>query len=179
MRKIQIGVIGSMADVKIKDSLKEIAKKLGKEIAENGAVLVFGFEGDFDSLSTIAAKEAEKFGGQTLAFVWGSNKANLGLKSLEVVTGQERGGGREFPLVLSCDVIIAIGGGSGTLNEMAIAYQAGIPIVVIKGTGGWSDKLVNKFLDERKRFKIIGVKTVKEAVKKAISILKEKNEYEY
>lgn len=175
MRRPQIGVIGSMADVKIEDSLKEVAKVVGKEIAKSGAILVFGFEGDFDSLPTIAAKEAEKAGGRTLAFTCESNKANLGsLNSIEIVTGQQRGGGREFSLVLSCDVIIAISGGSGTLNEVAIAYQTGIPIIVIKGTSGWSDKLSGKFLDERKRFKIIGVKTAKEAVKKAFLILKSK-----
>ena len=35
---------------------------------------MFGFEGDFESLSSIAAQEAEKVGGKTLAFIWGSTK---------------------------------------------------------------------------------------------------------
>ena len=59
--------------------------------------------------------------------------------------GLEIGGGREFVLVLSCDVIIAISGGSGTLTEMAIAYQAGIPIITISNFGGWAEKLSNNF----------------------------------
>jgi len=173
MRKLQIGVIGSMADVKLEDSLKEIAKEIGREIAKSDAILIFGFEGDFDSLSSIAAKAAEEAGGQTLAFTWGSNKASLGnLKSIEVVTGQQRGGGREFSLILSCDAVIAISGGSGTLMELAMAYQANIPIIALTDSGGWSEKLANKFIDSRNRLKILSANSPNEAVKQAIGSVK-------
>ena len=80
----------------------------------------------------------------------------------------EIGGGRELTLVLSCDVIIAISGGSGTLNEMTIAYQAGIPIIVIARFSGWAKKLADKFIDNRKRIKCLSAKTEKEALKRAI-----------
>lgn len=165
MRKLQIGVMGSMADSALAENAKNMAKELGVEIAKRNAILIFGFEGDFDSLSAIAAREAEENGGHTVAFVWGPSKMDLGkLNSLQVVTGQARGGGREFSLVLSCDAIICIGGGSGTLTEISMAYQAGIPIIVIKNTGGWSHKLANTFLDDRKRIKILSAKNAKEAV---------------
>ena len=84
-------------------------------------------------------------------------------------SGLEIGGGREFTLVLSCDVIIAISGGSGTLTEMAIAYQAGIPIVTVSNFGGWAEELSNKFFDERKRLKCVEATTPKEAFEKAIN----------
>lgn len=171
MRKLQIGVIGSMADVKLEEPLKRLAKEVGKEIAKNKATLVFGFEGDFDSLSEIAARSAEKASGETIVFLRGNEKQNLkGLNSLQIVTGQNRGGGREFPFILSCDALICISGGSGTLMEIAMAYQAGIPTVVFQNSGGWSQKLAGKFLDERKRQKIIGVKTAKEAVSIALKL---------
>jgi len=167
MNKLQIGVIGSMADVNIATSLKEIAKELGKEIAKRHAIVVFGFEGDFDSLSLCAAKEAQKVGGQTLAFIWGSKNFNLDtLNSIKVITGQQRGGGREFSFILSCDAVISINGGSGTLMEITMAYQASIPIVVMNSSGGWSEKLQNQFLDERKKILITSAKTAKEAVQK-------------
>jgi len=171
MRKIQIGVMGSMADSKLKKPLKNKARKLGAEIAKKEAILIFGYEGDFNSLSEIAARSAEKHGGQTIAFLWGNNREIVkDLHSITVSTGQIRGGGREFPLVLSCDVLICIGGGSGTLTEIAMAYQADIPVVVLEKTGGWSQKLANQFLDNRERFKIIGVKGEKAAVNKAIEL---------
>ena len=85
-----------------------------------------------------------------------------------VASGLVRGGGRETTLVLSCDAIITISGGSGTLTELAIAYQADIPMVAMKGTGGWSEKLADTFIDGRKRRKTFGANTPEEAVKIAL-----------
>ena len=74
------------------------------------------------------------------------------------------GGGREFVLVNSCDAIIAISGGSGTLTEMAIAYQANIPIITIDRFNGWSKKMSNKYFDNRKRLKCLSASTPSEAL---------------
>lgn len=70
-------------------------------------------------------------------------------------------------LVSSCDAIVAIGGGSGTLNEITVAYQKKIPIFVMKGTGGWADKLADQYLDDRyktdpKRFMCKGIDSINE-----------------
>ncbi len=171
MRKYQIGVMGSAADLKYSKALEKAATKLGEVIAENDAILVFGAEKDTDSLSTAAARGAKSRGGLTVGITYGKGK-DIWQKDADIVipTGLERGGGREMVLVLSCDVVIAISGGSGTLTELAIAYQAGIPVVVLSGFGGWSDKLAGKFLDSRKRIKFVNTKTPETAVKKALEL---------
>ena len=69
---------------------------------------------------------------------------------------------------MSCDVVIAISAGSGTLNEMVVAYQAGIPIIVIDKFDGWAKTLADKYFDSRKRLKCIRARSAKEAVSKAI-----------
>ena len=99
--------------------------------------------------------------------IWGEFRPDI-----LIPCGLEIGGGREFTLVLSCDVIIAISGGSGTLTEIAIAYQANIPIIVIDKFGGWGEKLSNKYLDDRKRLLCIRAKSPKEALDKAIEATK-------
>ncbi len=167
---MQIGVIGSTADLKYSSEIKKIAEELGKEIALSGNILVFGAEKDYDSIPTIAACEARKNGGLAIGITYGKEKNIFCKDSADVViySGLERGGGREFVLVNSCDVIIAISGGSGTLNEMAIAYQLNIPIIAIQGTGGWADKMADKFFDNRNRLKVISVSSPKEAIEKAI-----------
>lgn len=71
-------------------------------------------------------------------------------------------------LVLSCDAIIAISGGSGTLNELVVAYQADIPIVVLKNSGGWAEKLADQYIDARKRRLCIGAENPKDAVEIAL-----------
>lgn len=75
-------------------------------------------------------------------------------------------------MVNSCDGIVVISGGSGTMNEMLIAYQLDIPIVVIIGTGGWADEMAGKYFDARKRMKATPAKDPKEALDKILELIK-------
>lgn len=170
MRALQIGIMGSATDLKYsKDALK-FAKKLGELVAKSGNILVYGAEKDYTSLSTEAAKVASKNNGITIGVAGGKSKNIFGKYRPTVLinSGLDIGGGREFTLVLSCDVIIAISGGSGTLTEMAIAYQANIPIIVVDKFGGWANELSDRFFDDRKRLMCISAKSEEEALKLAI-----------
>ena len=176
-RKFQIGVMGSAADVKYSKKIEQIAEKIGRLLAEKGNISVYGAEKDFDSLSTAAARGAKKAGGITVGITYGKGKDiwdKEGNTDIVICSGLERGGGREFVLVNSCDGIIAVSGGSGTMNEMLVAYQLNIPIVVVKGTGGWADKMAGKYFDSRKRMKAVPVKTPEEAVKKILKLAKDR-----
>ncbi|MBI2268535.1 MAG: LOG family protein [Candidatus Blackburnbacteria bacterium] len=169
MRKLQIGVMGSCADLKYSKRVEGLAERVGELIAESGNIMVFGAEKDLNSLSTAACRGAKRKEGLTVGITYGKHK-NIFEKGVDVViaSGLERGGGREFVLSLSCDAIIAISGGSGTLNELVVAYQADIPMVALRGTGGWADKLADQYFDARQRRKVLGSDTPEEAVKIAI-----------
>ncbi len=170
MRKLQIGVMGSAADLNYTAELDLAAEKIGELIAKSGNIVVYGAEKDSTSLSTAAARGAKKAEGTTVGVTYSKGKDIYDKENTDIliVSGLERGGGREFVLVNSCDAIIAISGGSGTLTELAIAYQLDIPMIVIKGSGGWSDKLADNYFDNRKRRKVIAANTPEEAVKTAI-----------
>lgn len=172
-RKLQIGVMGSAADLNYSKELENIAEQIGYLIAKNNMTLIFGAEKDYDSLSTLACRGAKKAGGMTVGITYNRGLDIFEKENVDVVisTGLERGGGRETALILSCDGIITISGGSGTLTEMAIAYQANIPIVAMKNTGGWSDKLANQYLDDRKRIKVQSIDTAEEAVKLILELI--------
>ncbi|MBI2590324.1 MAG: LOG family protein [Candidatus Blackburnbacteria bacterium] len=171
MRKLQIGVMGSAADLQYTKEVEKVAERLGELVAESGATLVFGAEKDTDSLSTAACRGAKKNGGLTVGITYGKHK-NIWQKEdmadFVVASGLERGGGRELTLVLSCDAVIVVSGGSGTLNELTVAYQADIPTVALRGTGGWADKLADEYIDGRKRRKVVGTDTPEEAVRIAL-----------
>lgn len=177
-RKIQIGVMGSAADLNYSKDLESLAEQIGYLIAKNNATLIFGAEKDYDSLSTSACRGAKKASGLTVGITYNRGLDIFEKENVDVIisTGLERGGGRETALILSCDGIITISGGSGTLTEIAIAYQANIPIVAVKNTGGWSAKLSGQYLDERKRLKIEGVSTPEQAVEKIITLIKKNYE---
>lgn len=173
-RKYQIGVMGSAADTKYNKKIENIAEEVGRLLAEKECVVIYGAEKDYDSLSTAAARGAKKASGLTVGVTYGKGKDIWDKKNntdVIICSGLERGGGREFVLVNSCDGIIAISGGSGTMNEMLVAYQLNIPVVVMTGTGGWADKMAGKYFDSRKRMKAVAAKNPKEAVKKIIGLI--------
>lgn len=172
-RKLQIGVMGSAADLNYSKEIEKIAFKIGQLLAQNNCITVYGAEKDYDSLSTAAARGAKSADGITVGVTYGKGKDIWDKENntdVIICSGLERGGGREFVLVNSCDAIIIVSGGSGTLTESAIAYQLNIPIVAMVGTGGWADKLADTYIDERKRFKVIPAKTPEEAVSIAIDL---------
>jgi uncharacterized protein (TIGR00725 family) len=175
-RKYQIGVMGSAADTKYTKKIELIAEEIGKLLAGKKCVTIYGAEKDFDSLSTAAARGAKKAGGITVGVTYGKGKDiwdKEGNTDVIICSGLERGGGREFVLVNSCDGIIAVSGGSGTMNEMLVAYQLNIPIVVVTGTGGWADEMAGKYFDSRKRMKAIPAKTAEEAVEKILELVED------
>jgi uncharacterized protein (TIGR00725 family) len=164
-RKLQIGVMGSAADLNYTKTLEGIAEELGKEIAKRGGILFFGAEKDYDSLSTAACRGAKSYNGLTVGVTYGKGK-DIYQQGADIIisTGAERGGPRESVLVLSCDAVIAVSGGSGTLTELAVAYQGNIPMIAIKGTGGWAGRMADQYFDDRKRRLVYGADTPLEAV---------------
>lgn len=176
MEKIKIGVMGSAADLNYSMDAETFAKKVGELIAKSDNILVYGAEQGYSSLSTNAAIEADKNGGITVGITGGKKKEVYGdfRPTILIPCGQEIGGGREFVLVLSCDVIVAIGGGSGTLTEMAIAYQANIPIVAVNKFAGWAKELAGRYFDDRRRLECVPAETPEEAVDKAIQLVKKR-----
>ena len=165
MRQLQIGVMGSAADLNYEKDLEQIAEEVGAEIARRGAILFFGAEKDYDSLSTAACRGAKRFGGLTVGVTYGKGK-DIYQDDADVIitTGAERGGPRESVLVLSCDAVISVSGGSGTLTELAIAYQGNIPMVALRNSGGWSGEMADRFFDRRERRLVYGADTAQEAV---------------
>lgn len=74
MRKFQIGVMGSAADLSYSKQIEEIAEAIGRLIAEKDGILVFGAEKDVDSLSTAACRGAKQAGGLTVGITYGKGK---------------------------------------------------------------------------------------------------------
>jgi hypothetical protein len=56
MKKLQIGVMGSAADLGYEENISNLAFEIGKNIASYGHIMLYGAEKDSDSLSTSAAR---------------------------------------------------------------------------------------------------------------------------
>ncbi len=79
--------------------------------------------------------------------------------------------GRNILVVSSADVVIAIGGGSCTLSEIALAWQLGKPIIGLSDIAGWAEQLAGQVLDERHPQAIMSAKTPEEAIQTALKVL--------
>jgi len=152
---LYIGVIGERI---CNEKNRKAAERVGRLIAENGGVLVCGGMG---GVMEAAARGAASAKGTAIGILPGTERreANPYL-SFSVVTGM--GEGRNIILVRSCDAIIAIGGGYGTLSEIAFAHKLDVPVV---GIATWSLKRGDR-VDE----KIVVLSDEHQAVKKAFEL---------
>lgn len=170
MRRVQIGGTGSLGN-EDRAHIHTLAHTVGKYIAQTGAVYVFGSEGNDDHLPDVIYKGVQEEKGSAVAILRDREKLYHDDENTIVMpSGMVRGSGWEALIALSCDVLFVIGGGAGTLQEMTVAYQAGIPIVALTGTGGWADKLADSYLDYREKYKVISESDPKKAVEIAYDI---------
>lgn len=78
---------------------------------------------------------------------------------------------RNIILVAMADVVVAVGGGSGTLSEIALAWQHGKPIVTLDLGEGWSARLAGERLDHRREDLLHRATSAEEAVRLAGELL--------
>lgn len=71
---------------------------------------------------------------------------------------------RNAIIVRTAAGVIAIGGCSGTLSEIAFAWQLGRPIVAMGGSGGWSEELAGCSIDARRDDKVRRADSAADAV---------------
>ncbi len=170
-RRLQILVIGYNEDSCTPDA-REAAFKVGAEIAKRGAILVTGGLG---GVMEAAARGAYENGGITLSIIPQKDIDEANPYSTAIVaTGI--GHMRNFINVYSADGVIVVGGGAGTITEIAVAYIEGKPIVSLIGTGGAADEYAEKYMDDRRRVKIYSASSPSEAVELLISLISKNKE---
>jgi uncharacterized protein (TIGR00725 family) len=105
-------------------------EETGRLLARSGAVLLTGGYGGVMEASCRGAK-AE--GGTVLAVLPGVDESQAPVNpfvDLTIFTGM--GHARNALLAVSADAVIAIGGGWGTLSEIALARTFGRPVVLLE-----------------------------------------------
>ncbi len=126
---VQIGVIG---DGEAGGELYDLAVRVGAEIANAKAILVCGGLG---GVMEGCAKGARERGGLTVGILPGmeSSEANPYV-DVKIVTAMSHA--RNAIIARTADVLIAIGGGYGTLSEVALALKVGKPVIILETKQG-------------------------------------------
>jgi uncharacterized protein (TIGR00725 family) len=140
--KLKIGVMGSATE-DVPQHSRSAGFALGRAIAKADCFLVTG---GCPGLPLEAARGAKSVGGFVLGISPGLSEDEHICKyqsptechDFLVFTGSGLMG-REVVNIRSSDIVVIVGGSSGTLGELAIAYDEGKLIGVLTQTGGISD----------------------------------------
>ncbi|MDP3955915.1 MAG: hypothetical protein Q8Q18_01575 [bacterium] len=154
------------------------AKALGREIADQGAVLVTGATTGFPLWAAMGCKEA---GGISLGLSPAASEEEhtevygLPLEYLDLIIYTGFGfSGRNLLLTRSSDAVVCGCGRVGTINEFTVAYEDGKPLGVLEGD--WTtDEVIKNMLEKshRKNDKVIFEEDPKKMIEKMLKMVKE------
>jgi len=172
--RMYIAVIGqgqAPGDPPLDPRVRMAAREVGAAIARAGAVLVCGGLG---GVMEAAARGAREAGGVTVGFIPGLDRREAN-PYLDFVFPTGLGTLRNYLIIRSAQAAILIAGGVGTLQEATIAYDHRVPVVLLRGTGGWADRLPDMllegaYLDPRRKVAFHVANSPQEAVEIALGL---------
>jgi len=141
MRRKQVVVIGSSDEKQYLDE----AEQIGRYIARQGWILITGGHG---GVMEAASRGAYAENGLVVGILPGQNHSESN-QYCSVVIPTGIGSARNSINILSGDVIVAIGGKAGTLNELTFAWLYHKPVISCVFTGGWSRQITLSPVDDR------------------------------
>jgi uncharacterized protein (TIGR00725 family) len=134
---IYVGVAGAS---RAEPALLDQAEVLGRRLAEGGAIVVCG---GGPGVMAAVCRGGQSAGGTTVGLLPGLDRAE-GNPHLTIAIPTGLGQGRNLLLVRSSDALIAVGGGFGTLSEIALALRTGTPVI---GLATWALQLDDQQVD--------------------------------
>ncbi|MFN2617527.1 MAG: TIGR00725 family protein [Thermoleophilaceae bacterium] len=119
---------------------ERLAEEVGRRLAQAGAAVVSGGLGGVMEAACRGAREA---GGTTVGILPGLDRSAAN-PFVEVALPTGLGEARNALVVRAADALVAVGGGYGTLSEIALALKGGKPVI---GLGSWEIEGVEAALD--------------------------------
>ena len=170
-RRPVLAIIGNAG--KLSDAQRDVAFALGRAAVDAGFRIV---SGGMDGVMLAAAQGAHASSNYREGDTIGIGKA-IDCQSLnawiDVAIPTGLGFARNMLVVATGDVVAAVGGGSGTLSEIALAWQIGRPVLAYTGAGGWAEQLAGTALDHRSEQTIEAFSDVEALVEHAHNIVLE------
>ncbi len=156
----------------------EIGKEVGREVVNQGAVLVTGATTGFPLWAALGAKEA---GGVSVGLSPASTEREhvevygLPLDYLDLIIYTGFGySGRNLLLTRTSDAVIVGCGRIGTINEFTVAYEDGKPVGVLEGA--WpTDEVIKEMMakSHRQNDKVVFDSDPKRLVSKLLTMISE------
>jgi uncharacterized protein (TIGR00725 family) len=157
----KIGIIGPNNKMCSKE-LYDFGVQLGQQIATKERTFVCGGLGGFMEAVCKGVKQSPNtFNGQTVGIL-PDDRAETANQFIDLPIPTGAGIARNIIIVRTADIIIAAGGGAGTLSEIAFAWQLNKTVLCVIQFDGWAKELAGKNLDNRKKDLLIPVLSIEE-----------------
>ena len=158
-----IAVIGN-ANIENNIEKQKISYELGKLIIDNGYILATGGLGGVMEYASKGARSSRKYVENSIIGVLPNYHSENANQYIDIAFPTGLGLARNLMLISLSNAVIAVGGGSGTLNEISASWQMNKLIIGLK-VGGWSEKLCGQALDKRRDDIIFCANTAEDAIK--------------
>lgn len=144
------------------DELYAFGVQLGRQIATTGRSFVCGGLGGFMEAVCKGVKQSpDTFNGQTVGIL-PDETTEMANHFVDVKIPTGIGITRNIIIIRTADIIIAAGGGAGTLSEIAFAWQLQKKVLCVTLFDGWAKKLAGKNLDNRQDGLLIPIMSIDE-----------------
>lgn len=160
-RRPQVAVIGSASGP---DALMDEAQALGRALVDEGWRIVCGGLGGVMRAVARGAHDSPRATGADVVGVLPGLHAADANPWIDIVLPTGLQHARNVLVVAAADVVVALGGGAGTLSEISMAWQHHKPVVALTSHGGWAAELAGRTLDHRRDERVLPASGVEEAV---------------
>ena len=149
MRKPIVSVFGSH-DLDEAPDVEVLCEDLGRTIVDLGCRVACGGLGGSMAAVCKGAQSSKCYQSGDTIGILPMEDANAANPHVDVVIPTGLGLFRNMLVARAGDVCIAVRGGSGTLSEIAFAWQLDKPVATMSSTGGWAAELAGRGLDRRR-----------------------------
>jgi uncharacterized protein (TIGR00725 family) len=161
IRKPIIGVIGPNHALCSRE-IYDFGLLLGRRLVDDGFFIACGgMYGVMESVCRGAHNSPMYVTGSTIGFIPSIDR-NTANPFCDIVIPTGMGLARNILLVNTSDLLIAVGGGAGTLSEISYAWQTGKTVLCCTQFSGWSADLAGKSLDDRMQQLLIPVNSLEQ-----------------
>jgi uncharacterized protein (TIGR00725 family) len=160
---MRVAIIGAN-DQTTNEKQTQFAYELGKWLMDNDYTIINGGMGGTMEACARGARTSNNFETHRMIAILPLTDYRGGNPFSGIKISTHLGLARNRLILVNADMVVAIGGGAGTLNEITIAWELGLPIAAFSGSGGWSEKLAGEQIDSRRTDRVTGVKTLTEFI---------------
>lgn len=168
VRRRVVSVVGGATG---SEPLLAEAEALGRALVDAGFRVATGGRGGVMAAASRGARSSPRWTeGTVVGLLPGLDAADAN-PWVDVVIPTGLHHARNTLLVAMADAVVAVGGGAGTLSEIALAWVHGKPVVALDLGEGWSARLAGERLDERRADVVLRATSADEALAQVVRAL--------